>query len=113
MVGEILVKFHPTANNDLVNLLEREGAEAVVPDLLTFALYCCHNQVQKEKYLGGSRKARIVGNLVAKVIEWYQKPMMDALEKSKRFDKPENIRSLGKEAEKIVSLCNQTARVGS
>lgn len=108
VVGEILVKFHPTANNDLVNLLEREGAEAVVPDLLTFALYCCHNQVQKEKYLGGSRKARIVGNLVAKVIEWYQKPMMDALEKSKRFDKPENIRSLGKEAEKIVSLCNQT-----
>lgn len=56
VVGEILVKFHPTANNDLVNLLEREGAEAVVPDLLTFALYCCHNQVQKEKYLGGSRK---------------------------------------------------------
>ena len=55
VVGEILVKFHPTANNDLVNLLEREGAEAVVPDLLTFALYCCHNQVQKEKYLGGSR----------------------------------------------------------
>ncbi|MBQ3615639.1 MAG: 2-hydroxyglutaryl-CoA dehydratase, partial [Anaerotignum sp.] len=41
-------------------------------------------------------------------IEWYQKPMMDALEKSERFDKPEDIRSLGREAEKIVSLCNQT-----
>jgi len=108
VVGEILVKFHPTANNDLVNLLEREGAEAVVPDLLTFGLYCCYNQVQKEKYLGGSRKARMIGNLVARVIEWYQKPMMDALEKSKRFDKPEDIRSLGREAEKIVSLCNQT-----
>ena len=108
VVGEILVKFHPTANNDLVNLLEREGAEAVVPDLLTFGLYCCHNQVQKEKYLGGSKKARIIGNLVAKVIEWYQKPMMDALETSKRFDKPEDIKSLGREAEKIVSLCNQT-----
>ena len=108
VVGEILVKFHPTANNDLVNLLEREGAEAVVPDLLTFALYCCHNQVQKEKYLGGTRKARILGNLLAKVIEYYQKPMMDALEKSKRFDRPEDIKSLGKQAEKVVSLCNQT-----
>ncbi|WP_458406695.1 acyl-CoA dehydratase activase-related protein [Anaerotignum sp.] len=108
VVGEILVKFHPTANNDLVNLLEREGAEAVVPDLLTFGLYCCYNQVQKEKYLGGSKKARMIGNLVARVIEWYQKPMMDALEKSKRFDKPEDIRSLGREAEKVVSLCNQT-----
>ena len=108
VVGEILVKFHPTANNDLVNLLEREGAEAVVPDLLTFGLYCCYNQVQKEKYLGGSKKARIIGNLVARVIEWYQKPMMDALAESKRFDKPEDIRSLGNEAEKVVSLCNQT-----
>ena len=108
VVGEILVKFHPTANNDLVNLLEREGAEAVVPDLLTFGLYCCYNQVQKEKYLGGSKKARMIGNLVARVIEWYQKPMMDALDKSKRFDKPEDIKSLGREAEKIVSLCNQT-----
>ena len=108
VVGEILVKFHPTANNDLVNLLEREGAEAVVPDLLTFGLYCCHNQVQKEKYLGGSKKARMIGNLVARVIEWYQKPMMDALATSKRFDKPEDIKSLGREAEKIVSLCNQT-----
>ncbi|MBR6652651.1 MAG: 2-hydroxyacyl-CoA dehydratase, partial [Anaerotignum sp.] len=108
VVGEILVKFHPTANNDLVNLLEREGAEAVVPDLLTFGLYCCHNQVQKEKYLGGSKKARMIGNLVAKVIEYYQKPMMDALATSKRFDKPEDIKSLGREAEKIVSLCNQT-----
>lgn len=108
VVGEILVKFHPTANNDLVNLLEREGAEAVVPDLLTFALYCCYNMVQKEKYLGGSRKARIIGNLVAKVIEHYQKPMMDALEGSRRFDKPEDIKSLGAYAEKIVSLCNQT-----
>ena len=95
MVGEILVKFHPTANNDLVNLLEREGAEAVVPDLLTFGLYCCYNQVQKEKYLGGSKKARIIGNTVARGIEWYQKPMMDALAKSKRFDKPEDIKSLG------------------
>ena len=108
VVGEILVKFHPTANNDLVNLLEREGAEAVVPDLLTFGLYCCHNQVQKEKYLGGRAKSRMISNLVKAGIEWYQKPMMDALEQSKRFDKPEDIVSLGKEAEKIVSLCNQT-----
>lgn len=108
VVGEILVKFHPTANNDLVNLLEREGAEAVVPDLLTFGLYCCHNQLQKEKYMGGSKKATMIAHLIAKVIEYYQKPMMDALEKSKRFDKPENIRKLGKEASKIVSLCNQT-----
>ena len=108
VVGEILVKFHPTANNDLVNLLEREGAEAVVPDLLTFGLYCCYNATQKEKYLGGTRKGRIIANALAKVIEWYQKPLMKALEKSKRFDRPEDIRTLGEYAKKVVSLCNQT-----
>lgn len=108
VVGEILVKFHPTANNDLVNLLEREGAEAVVPDLLTFGLYCCYNATQKEKYLGGSRKNRVIADTVAKVIELYQKPMLSALKRSTRFDCPQDIRELGKYAEKVVSLCNQT-----
>ncbi len=108
IVGEILVKFHPTANNDLVGLLEREGAEAVVPDLMAFGLYSCYNATQKEKYLGGSRKGRILANAAAKIIEWYQKPMMQALKKSKRFDCPESIRTLGEYAKKVVSLCNQT-----
>lgn len=108
VVGEILVKFHPTANNDLVNFLEREGAEAVVPDLLTFGLYCCYNATHKEKYLGGSAKSRIIADMVAKVIERYQKPMVHALKKSHRFDSPQDIRELGKYAEKVVSLCNQT-----
>ncbi len=31
VVGEILVKFLPAANNHLVDLLESEGAEAVMP----------------------------------------------------------------------------------
>ena len=44
VVGEILVKFLPAANNYLVETLEAEGAEAVVPDLLDFLLYCFYNQ---------------------------------------------------------------------
>ena len=36
IVGEILVKFLPLANNYLVELLEAEGAEAVCPDLIDF-----------------------------------------------------------------------------
>ena len=39
MVGEILVKYSPTANNDIVRLLEEEGAEAVVPDIVGFMNY--------------------------------------------------------------------------
>lgn len=52
VVGEILVKFLPAANNYLVELLEKEGAEAVVPDLLDFMCYCFYNQNFKFKYLG-------------------------------------------------------------
>ena len=44
IVGEILVKFSPTANNHIVDLLESEGAEAVMPDLMDFLLYCFYNQ---------------------------------------------------------------------
>ena len=52
VVGEILVKFLPAANNHLVDLLESEGAEAVVPDLLDFLLYCFYNQNFKVEKLG-------------------------------------------------------------
>lgn len=44
IVGEILVKFLPAANNHLAELLESEGAEAVVPDLIDFMCYCFYNQ---------------------------------------------------------------------
>lgn len=56
IVGEILVKFAPAANNHLVELLEAEGAEAVVPDLLDFMLYCFYNQIYKADQLGMSKK---------------------------------------------------------
>ncbi len=39
LVGEILVKFHPDANNHAVDVIESEGCEACVPGLLDFFLY--------------------------------------------------------------------------
>ena len=52
IVGEILVKFLPAANNHLAELLEAEGAEAVCPDLIDFISYCFFNQNFKSDYLG-------------------------------------------------------------
>ena len=54
IVGEILVKFSPTANNHIVDLLESEGAEAVMPDLMDFLLYCFYNSNFKAENLGPS-----------------------------------------------------------
>ncbi|MCL2570919.1 MAG: 2-hydroxyacyl-CoA dehydratase [Defluviitaleaceae bacterium] len=108
VVGEILVKYHPTANNDIVGLLEKEGAEAVVPDLIDFLLYSAYNVNFKERYLGGSKKAKFAGNMAIWAIELYRKPMRKALEASKRFHAPVPIDKMGELASPIVSLGNTT-----
>ncbi|QAT39416.1 2-hydroxyacyl-CoA dehydratase [Clostridium sp. JN-9] len=108
VVGEILVKYHPTANNDIVSVIENEGAEAVLPDLLGFVLYSAYNYNFKYKYLSGSRKAKVIGNMVIKFIEYYTREMNSALSKSKRFEPSKPIEELVDKASKIVSIGNQT-----
>ncbi|MCL2851821.1 MAG: 2-hydroxyacyl-CoA dehydratase [Defluviitaleaceae bacterium] len=108
VVGEILVKFHPTANNDIVTLLENEGCEAVVPDLIDFFTYSFHNSIYKEKYFGMPRINVIKANAVVSVIDMYRRHMRRALARSSRFKPPETIHELARYAEPIVSLGNQT-----
>ena len=108
IVGEILVKFHPVANNYLVDLLEAEGAEAVVPDLTDFILYSCYNTNFKADYLGDSKKSKRINNLIIRLFEWLRKDARKALVKSKHFEPTSYIWDLAKLAEEIVSVGNQT-----
>ncbi len=108
IVGEILVKFHPAANNHLVELLEAEGAEAVVPDLMDFLLYCFYNQNFKAENLGAKRTAALMGNLGNSILEWLRKTARTELENSTHFTPPAHIEELGNMAKDIVSLGNQT-----
>ena len=108
VVGEILVKFLPAANNYLVDLLEAEGAEAVVPDLTDFLLYCFYNQNFKAENLGMSRKSQFTSNMGIKFFEWLRSAARDEFEKSKHFDPPAHIETLAKYADEIVSHGNQT-----
>ena len=71
IVGEILVKYAPAANNYLVDLLEQEGAEANVPDLMGFMLYCFYNQVYKAENLGTSKKTAMACNIGIRTIEGF------------------------------------------
>src|SRR5690625_3037596 len=64
LVGEILVKYHPTANNDVVSLVEAEGAEAVVPDLIDFFLYSLFGFNFKYKYLAGKKIEKLGSNIL-------------------------------------------------
>ena len=109
VVGEILVKFSPAGNNHLVELLESEGAEAVVPDLLDFMLYCFYNQLYKAEHLGTSKKSAKIANLGIWAIEHVLRvATVKELKKSKHFTAPTPIREIVSFAEPIVSIGNQT-----
>lgn len=108
VVGEILVKFHPTANNNIVELLEDGGAEAVVPDLIDFFLYSAFDSRIKYQLLSGSFKSMITGNLSIEVLESYRKEMKKVLRESKRFSPPSKIDEVARFAEKHLSLANQS-----
>ncbi len=108
VVGEILVKFHPVANNYLVDLLESEGAEAVVPDLTDFIYYCFYNATFKTDELGFSKKSKFYNNLGISFFNWLRSAMADEFRRSKHFEAPADIRKLAEYASPIVSIGNQT-----
>ncbi len=107
IVGEILVKYMPLANNHLVELLEAEGAEAVVPDLMDFLNYCVYNSVYKHKYLGAGYKSEAAAKAGIEAIKLLRKPAIDALKESKRFEPPQEIKNIAELAKPIISLGNQ------
>lgn len=108
IVGEILVKFLPAANNYLVDLLEAEGAEAVMPDLLDFFMYSFYNSNFKAENLGFKKSTAMVNNALIKVLEYCRKEARIALEESTRFTPPVPIKTLADYASPIVSIGNQT-----
>ncbi|MDT8716550.1 2-hydroxyacyl-CoA dehydratase [Clostridium sp. 19966] len=108
LVGEILVKFHPTANNNVVDVVENEGAEAVMPDLMDFLMYCAYDANFKYEFLAGSKVSQIASNAAIKGMEFYRKHMKKALSQSKRFTAPKSIEELAEGAKEILSLGNQT-----
>lgn len=108
IVGEILVKFSPTANNNLVELLESEGAEAVMPDLVDFFLYGFRNATFKVEKLGFDKSIIRMNNLGIKAIEWMRGSAKKALIESKHFTPTADIWEMSKMAEDVVSIGNQT-----
>ena len=108
VVGEILVKFSPLANNHIVDLLEREGAEAVMPDLLDFMYYSFYNLNFKAEHLGFSKKGAFLCNVGIKLMDWFRADAKAALRKSKHFTEPGDIRHMAETSSKFVSLGNMT-----
>ncbi|MBR5285408.1 MAG: hypothetical protein IKU30_00780 [Clostridia bacterium] len=107
IVGEILVKYMPLANNHLVDLLESEGAEAVVPELMDFLNYSFFNLGYKSEFLGTGKFSAFVANSAIKLIRMVRKTALEALENSKRFEAPMPIEKVADLARPLLSIGNQ------
>lgn len=108
IVGEILIKYHPTGNNQLASVMEKEGVQVVLPDLMDFFLYSAYNNKFKHEKLNGSKKSWSNAKKAIWVIGLYRRTMKKHLALSKHFRPPSSIENKAKLAEKIISLGNQT-----
>ena len=107
IVGEILVKYMPLANNHLVELLEKEGAEAVVPDLLDFFEMSMFGKDYQHKYLGKKVLDSIIARVGVAAIEGLRRPAVAALKESRRFSPPKRIERIAEPVKPFLSLGNQ------
>ncbi len=105
VVGEILVKFHPTANNQIVEQIEAEGCEVVVPGLIEFFLFGIAGGIF-QRQIGKSAKSALGSRIGLSAIKALRKPVRDALARSHRFEVPADIYELAEYASEILSLCN-------
>lgn len=108
IVGEILIKYHPLANNNIIDIIEGEGAEVVIPDLLDFFFYCAYNSNFKYRYLEGKRVSKEMSQIAMRYLMHYKKVMKEAFENSKRFLPISSIDELARMASSFLSLGNQT-----
>ncbi len=106
VVGEILVKFHPTANNQVVRVIEQEGCEANVPGLVDFFLFGMTNAINMKEELGTKATSRFTHKAGIKLIEGFREPINQMLQKSSRFEPYPSVFELAEKAGQILSLCN-------
>ncbi len=107
IVGEILVKYMPLANNHLVELLESEGAEAVVPDLMDFMNYSLYNNDYRHQFLGKPWTSSAIAWFGVRAIRLLRRPALKALQDSKRFKPPLPIEKIAELSKPFLSLGNQ------
>ncbi|MGL4853810.1 MAG: acyl-CoA dehydratase activase-related protein, partial [Lentisphaeria bacterium] len=106
IVGEVYVKYQPFANSDLINLLIKEGAEPIVPNLYNFFLYNIFDLVADARDLKRSK----VKAWIAKVVIYYMDSIRNVIRrelKECKFDNEHTFKSLTRLSENFISLSNK------
>ncbi len=109
VVGEILVKFHPDANNHAVGVIEDEGCEAVLPGLLEFVGQALYAGEWRFENLGlGSKGGVRAQKLALWLLESYAKPAHRALARTNgKFTVQADMHTMATRAERVISLGTQ------
>ncbi len=112
LVGEILVKFQPDANNNAIDVIESEGCEGVLPGVLDFFLYCAYNPVWAASNIGRSKKSAFINKKAIDLLESFRKPINVAFKKTNgKFMLTERIEKLAKSSSSVLS-CGNTCGEG-
>ena len=108
IVGEILLKYHPDANNNAAEVIESEGGEVVSTDIMDFALYCLYDDVFNYRHLAGPKRDARMAMLGIAFLELSRLGMRLAFKLSSRFFAPTTFSQLRKKTCNLISLGQQS-----
>ena len=109
IVGEVLIKYHPFGNNFVADLLEKEGAEVVLPDFMGFIKFMATHKVTFNSLLRTNPIIAKISKTAISLIDILEKDSKEALAKSKKdYLPPCNIWHLESTVKDILSIGNQT-----
>jgi predicted nucleotide-binding protein (sugar kinase/HSP70/actin superfamily) len=109
IVGEVLIKYHPFGNNFIVNKLEDEGAEVVLPDFMGFIKFIATHKVTFNQLIKTDKVKAKIFKTAIKLIDILEKDEKIALSNSKKgYLLPCDIWELEDKIKDILSIGNQT-----
>ena len=108
LVGEILVKFHPDANNHAVDVIEAEGCEAELPGLMQFFHNSVATAAWDKENLGIDGKQRYIMPIVLWALKKYEKHVHRAFAATNgKFEPHRPIEEMISRSQDIARLGNQ------
>ncbi len=109
IVGEVLIKYHPFGNNFVANLLEKEGAEVILPDFMGFIKFMATHKITFNTLLKTDKTKAKIFKMAIKFIDVLEKDMRIALASSKKnYMPPCDIWHLEEQVKDVLSIGNQT-----
>ena len=109
IVGEVLIKYHPFGNNFAADLLEKEGAEVILPDFMGFVKFMATHKITFNTLLNTNKTSSKISKIAIKLIDLMEKDIRSALASSKKnYLPPCDIWHLEDKVKDVLSIGNQT-----